>query len=97
MPCYTSDKVPRFTYSLYQAQTIFLCGLEETTVQNSQGIAPASEAQWIECRPASQRVAGSIPSQGTCLACGPGLSRGRIRGNHTMMFLSLSFSLPSPL
>ena len=29
-------------------------------------------AQWIECRPENQRVAGSIPSQGTCLGCGPG-------------------------
>ena len=28
-------------------------------------------AQWIERRPANQRVAGSLPSQGTCLACGP--------------------------
>ena len=24
-------------------------------------------AQWIECWPANQRVAGSIPSQDTCL------------------------------
>ena len=29
-------------------------------------------AQWIECGPASQRVASSIPSQGTCLGCRPG-------------------------
>ena len=28
--------------------------------------------QWIECRPANQRVAGLIPSQSTCLGCGPG-------------------------
>ena len=28
--------------------------------------------QWIECQPVSQRVAGSIPSQGTCLGCKPG-------------------------
>ena len=26
-------------------------------------------AQWIECRPANQRVTNSIPSQGTCLGC----------------------------
>ena len=36
--------------------------------------ALAGVAQWIECRPANQRVAGSIPSQGTCLSCGPGPS-----------------------
>ena len=29
-------------------------------------------AQWIECQPANQRVAGSIPSQGTCPGCGSG-------------------------
>ena len=34
--------------------------------------ALAGVAQWIECRPANQRVASSIPSQGTCLGCGPG-------------------------
>ena len=34
--------------------------------------ALAAVAQWIRCQPANQRVAGSIPSQGTCLGCGPG-------------------------
>ena len=29
--------------------------------------ALAGVAQWIECRPVNQKVAGSIPSQGTCL------------------------------
>ena len=29
-------------------------------------------AQWIERWPANRKVAGSIPSQGTCLGCGPG-------------------------
>ena len=32
----------------------------------------ASVAQWIEHQPANQKVAGSIPSQGTCLGCRPG-------------------------
>ena len=35
--------------------------------------ALAEVAQWIEYWPANQRVAGSIPSQGACLGCGPGL------------------------
>ena len=30
-------------------------------------VALAGEAQWIECWPVNQRVAGSIPSQGMCL------------------------------
>ena len=37
-----------------------------------KNIPLADVAQWIECWPANQRVAGSIPSQGTCLGCGPG-------------------------
>ena len=32
----------------------------------------AGVAQQIECQPANQRVAGSIPSQGTCPGCGQG-------------------------
>ena len=35
-------------------------------------IALAGVAQWIERGPANQRVAGWIPSQGTCLGCRPG-------------------------
>ena len=32
----------------------------------------AGVAQWIENHPVNQKVAGSIPSQGTCLGCRPG-------------------------
>ena len=46
-------------------------------------------AQWIECWPENQRVASSIPSQGTCQVS----SGGHVRGNHTLMFLSLSSPL----
>ena len=49
----------------------------------------AGVAQWIECWPADQRVASSIPGQGTCLCCRPGPWQGRVRGGHTLMFLSL--------
>ena len=31
----------------------------------------AGVAQWIEHRPVNERVAGSIPSQGIYLGCGP--------------------------
>ena len=34
--------------------------------------ALAGVAQWIECQPVNQQVAGSIPSRGTCLGCRPG-------------------------
>ena len=36
----------------------------------------AGVAQWIGRGPVNQRVAGSIPSQGTCLGCGPGPQKG---------------------
>ena len=54
-------------------------------------------APWIEHQPENQRVTSSIPGQGTWLGCGPGQapSEGRVRSNHTLMFLSLSFSFPS--
>ena len=41
---------------------------EETNQKNSL----AGVAQWIEHQPVNQRVAGWIPSQGTCLGCRPG-------------------------
>ena len=59
--------------------------------------ALAGVAQWVEHQPVNQKVAGSIPSQGTCLGVARVLSKGCMRGNHTLMFLSLFFSLPSPL
>ena len=45
-------------------------------VLNSFTVALAGVAQWIECQPANQKVAGLIPSQGTCLGCGPGAQLG---------------------
>ena len=35
-------------------------------------LALAGVAQWIEHCPLNQMVTGWIPSQGTCLGCGPG-------------------------
>ena len=35
-------------------------------------LALAGVAQWIQCWPVNQRVAGLIPSQDKCLVCGPG-------------------------
>ena len=59
--------------------------------KRSHSLVLAGVAQWIDHRTANQRVTGSVPSQGTCLGCG------RVRGNHTLMFFSLSFFFPSPL
>ena len=63
----------------------------------SDHCALAGVAQWIERQSTNQRVTGSIPNQGTCLAVGQVSSRRRVRDNHTLMFLSLSFSLPFSL
>ena len=35
-------------------------------------VALAGVTRWIECQPANQRVAGSIPSQGMRRGCRPG-------------------------
>ena len=42
------------------------------STQKLEAVALAGVAQWIEHQPANQRVASLIPSQGTCLGCGPG-------------------------
>ena len=56
--------------------------------------ALAAVVQWIERRPVNQRVASSIPSQGTCPGCGPGLQWGACeRQPHIDVSLSL-FLLP---
>ena len=60
-------------------------------------LAQAGVAQWIERGPVNQRVTGSIPILGTCLGCRPGPQKGVCERQPTWMFLSLSFSLPSPL
>ena len=44
----------------------------EQNHRNSDHMALAGVAQWIELQPVNQRVTGSIPSQGTCLGCVPG-------------------------
>ena len=64
-------------------------------------LALALVAQQIELWPVNQRVAGSIPGQDTCLGYEPGPLLGvcekPIDVPLTSVFLSLSFSLPSPL
>ena len=59
-------------------------------------LALAGVARWIEYQPVNQMVAGSIPSQGICLGCGPCPQLGaHERQPHTDV--SLPLSLPSPL
>ena len=57
--------------------------------------ALAGVAQWTGYRPVNQRVAGSIPSEGTCLCCRPGLLWGVCERGcvHWCFSASLSSSL----
>ena len=53
--------------------------------------ALAGVAQWIEGWPMNQKIAGSIPSQGTCLGCRPGPQWGECeRQPHLDVSLALS-------
>ena len=57
-------------------------------------IALDGVAQWIESRPANQRVTSLIPSQGTCQGCRPGPQLGmRKRQPHIDFSPSLPLSL----
>ena len=62
-------------------------------------MALAGVAQWIEHQPENQRVAGLVrfPVRAHARVVGQIPRRGCVRGNHTLMFFSLSFSLPPPL
>ena len=51
--------------------------------------------QWIERQPVYQKVTSSIPSQGTCLSCGPGPQLGACE--RQLINVSLSLFLPHPL
>ena len=67
-----------------------------TSNYNTIFAALAGVAQWIECQTANQRVQVQFPVRAPAWVAGQVPSRGCMRGNHTLMFLSLSFSLPSP-
>ena len=76
---------------------LYLNNNKKKLMNNNSYSALAGVAQRIERGPANQKVAGLILSQDTCLGCGQVPGEGFIRGNHTLMFLFLSFSFPFPL
>ena len=59
--------------------------------------ALAGIAQWIEQGPVNQRSPVGFPVRARAWVMGQVPSRGCARGNHTLMFLSLSFSFPFSL
>ena len=56
-------------------------------------VCQAGVAQWTERQPANHRIAGWFPGRAHAWVEGQVPSRGQVRGNHTLMFLSLSFPL----
>ena len=56
-------------FKIVKMVNFILC---EFYLNKKENLVLASVAQWTEHQPAKQRVAGSIPSQGTSLGCGPG-------------------------
>ena len=69
-------------------------GHYQDSVINNSTTCLGGVAQWTECLPVNQKVASSIPSQGTCLGCrSDSPVEGALEVN-TLMFLSLSPSCP---
>ena len=71
--------------------------MKEQLIEN-KSLALVGVAQWIES--AGLQTKGSpvrFPVRTHAWVVGQVPSRGRARGNHTLTFLSLSFSFPSPL
>ena len=75
-------------------------------IQKAYNLPPtlAGVGQWFELWPVNWKVTGLIPPQGTCLSYRPGpqLPAGMPEAtdwciSQMLLFLSLSFSLPSPL
>ena len=92
-PCPPPPSTP---YSLRQSP--HHCSCPWVTHTNSLAthkwsIALAGMVQWIKCQPVNQKVAGSIPSQGTCLGCGPGPQCG-VRERQPHIDVSLPLFLP---
>ena len=56
-----------------------------------------NSVDWIECWPWTKGSPVWFPVRAHAWAVGHVPSWGHVRDNHTLMFLSLSFSLPSPL
>ena len=56
-------------------------------------IALAGAAQWVKCRPTNGKVASLVPSQGTCLGCGPGSLAGGM-GEATSQYISHTLLFP---
>ena len=65
--------------------------------QSWQVTTLAGVAQWIDCWPVNKGSPVQFPVRTHALVAGKVHKWGHTRGSHTLLFLSLSISLPSPL
>ena len=79
IPSLASDSTVHNRMGLRILLALTHCGLASNSVHPViiiEMLSLAGVTQWIECQPLKQRVAGLIPSQGTCLSCRPGPQQG---------------------
>ena len=69
----------------------------EDWVLQELSVALAGVVRWIERRLQIKRLPVRFPFRTHVWVVGQAPGRGNVRSNHTLMFLSLSFSFPSPL
>ena len=67
------------------------------SLNNNNTWALDGVAQWLEHRLRTKGSPVRFPVRARTWAAGQVSRGGHVRGNHTLLFLSLSFSLPSPL
>ena len=92
-PCMQNMKRER-----HQNDTLKKTQKDMRHISKQNKTALAGGAQWPERRPVNRRVTCSFPLGAQAWAAGQASSRGRVRGNHTLMFLSsLSPSIPFSL
>ena len=70
-------------------------GPNEIAVQHSSKRCLSAITQWMKCQPVNQRVAVQFPVRARAWFAIQVPSKGHARGKHTLMFVLLSFSLPT--
>ena len=64
-----------FKYWNYHTEykiTMLMCLKKYKNIDNIKSASSQPWLVWIDRRPAKQMATSSVPSQGTCLGCGPG-------------------------
>ena len=89
--------------ALYQDETFFIVKNDSDSSPsilhhvNSFLLALAGVGQWIECRLRTKESRVRFPVRARAWVAGQVPSGAHVRDNHTLIFLTLSFSFSSPL